>query len=152
VFDRLEEWKEVIGVKRTLPPILGPHDVAAVSQATLDFLRRNLGSDLPLSLSQVEQTVRLLSLAKRCSAARQRRGLTIAGVAEQLKVPQYRLKAIESCRVAETQPNIVEQYIRFLRLNRWFSRRASANQGTPATVGRDRSRVKASRGRTSGCS
>jgi ribosome-binding protein aMBF1 (putative translation factor) len=130
-------------VKKTLPPILGPDDVAAVSQATLDFLRQNLGNRIPLSLPQVEQVVRLFSLAKRCSAARERRGLTIADVAKELKLPQYRLKAIESCRVAEVQPHVVEQYIRFLGLNRWFSRWTDANQRTPATVRRLTSRAKA---------
>jgi hypothetical protein len=130
------------GVKKALPSILGPDDVAAVSQATLAFLRQNLGNHIPLSLPQVEQTVRHFSLAKRCAAAREQKGLTIADVAKKLKLPQYRLKAIESCRVAEVQPHVVEQYIRFLGLNRWFSRWTSANQGTPATVRRITSRVK----------
>jgi Helix-turn-helix domain len=139
-------------VSKALPPILGPHDVAALSQATLDFLRRHLGSDLPIFLPQVEHTVRLFSLAKRCSAARDRRGLTIADAAKELKVPQYRLKAIESCRAADVEPNVLEQYIRFLGLNRWFSRWVSANQDIPASAGRTSSRVKERRGRTNGCS
>ena len=137
-------------MRKALPAILGPDDVATVSQATLDFLRRNVGSHLPISLPQVEQTVRLFSLAKRCSAARERRCLTITDVAKELKVPQYRLKAIESCRAAELEPNVLDQYIRFLGLNRWFSRWVSANQGILASVGRVSTRVKERRGRTRG--
>ena len=135
---------------KPLPPILGPKEVTALSQAALDFLRRNIGSQLPITLPQVEQTVRLFSLARRCAAARARSSLTIADVARELKVPQYRLKAIESCRAAEIEPNVLEQYIRFLRLNRWYSRWVIVNQGTPDTIGRSRSKTRG--GRTSGWS
>jgi hypothetical protein len=116
-----------VGTK-ALPPILGPREVAAFAQAALDFLRRNVDPQLPISLPQVEQIVRLFPLAKRCSAARKRRDLTIADVARELRVPQYRLKAIESCRPAEVEPRVLDQYVRFLRLSRWYSRWARANQ------------------------
>jgi Helix-turn-helix domain len=139
-------------VAKALPPILGPNEVAALSQATLNFLRQNLGSHLPIPLAQVEETIRLFSLAKRCSSARERKGLTIADVAKELKVPQYRLKAIESCRAAELEPNVLERYIRFLGLNRWYSQWVSANEGTPFRLGRGSGRVKGRSGRTSGWS
>jgi hypothetical protein len=86
--------KEASSVKKQrLPPIPDAERVGEVSRATLDFLRRNLGGNLPLSLPQVEETVRFLPVAKHCSAVRERKGLTISDAAKQLKVPQYRLLA-----------------------------------------------------------
>ena len=128
-----------------LPPILDPDDVAALSHATLEYLRGNLGGgELPaaLSLALVEQTLRFLPVAKRCAAARERRGETIAEVAKELKVPQYRLKDIESGQLTAVDSAVLEQYISFLGLRRWFSRWANANQDAPAPVGKLASRGK----------
>jgi len=115
-------------VKKQLPPILKAHHVAELSRATLDFLRRNFGDGLPLSLEQVRETVGFLPVAKRCSAVRERKGLTVSDVARELKVPQYRLKAIESCSVAQVNLDVLHAYIKFLGLSGWYNTWARSNK------------------------
>jgi hypothetical protein len=117
--------------KERLPPILDAQRVGDVSRAMLDFLRRNLGGNLPLSLPQVEETVRFFPVAEHCSAVRERKGLTISDAAKQLKVPQYRLKAIESCLVAEVKSDVLHAYIKFLGLSGWYGKWARSQKAGP---------------------
>jgi hypothetical protein len=56
-------------------------------------------------------------------------------VAAALKVPQYRIKAIEEGSVRSIQPDILRRYIAHLRLNRWTGRWASANSKLASKLG-----------------
>ena len=84
-------------------------------------------SIIPFSID-LEALVRFRAVAERCRAARESRGLTIKEIAANLKVPQYRLKAIEEDHLRELKPAILEKYVGFLSLQRWFARWAKANR------------------------
>ena len=62
------------------------------------------------------EILRLSSLGAKSQEVRGKRGLTIKEVAVQLKVPQYRLKAIEEHRKNEILPEVLERYIKFLKI------------------------------------
>jgi len=74
-----------------------------------------------------EEVIRLSSLGAKCQEAREGLGLTIKKVAVQLRVPQYRLKSIEERHGTEILPNVLEKYIKLLKIEKWFQKWAEAN-------------------------
>ncbi len=74
-----------------------------------------------------EEILRLSSLGAKSQEVREKRGLAIKEVAAQLKVPQYRLKAIEEHRENEILPEVLERYIKFLKIEKWYKKWAEAN-------------------------
>ena len=62
-----------------------------------------------------------------CKEAREKMGLTVKQVADQMKVQQYRLTAVEENR-AEIRVDILERYIDLLGLRDWFSGWVASNQ------------------------
>lgn len=75
-----------------------------------------------------ETTIRMSSLAARFEEARVARGQSIKEVAAQLRVPQYRLRAVEQGRASDIVPEVLAKYSAFLDLDRWCKRWATANQ------------------------
>jgi cytoskeletal protein RodZ len=75
------------------------------------------------------------SVRKRFQSAREARGLSIKEVAVQLKVPQYRLKAIEEASVSEIKQDIFQKYSEFLELEDWVSEWAAANKKLATKLG-----------------
>ena len=74
-----------------------------------------------------EEVIRLSSLGARCKETREERGLSIKQVAAQLKVAQYRLKAVEEGHQNQMLPDVLRQYICFLGLEKWYRKWAKAN-------------------------
>lgn len=89
----------------------------------------------PGSVQSVESTIRIGSLARRCQAERERLGLTLKQAAAQLKVPQYRLKAIEDGHISEFRGDILMKYRDMLGLHDWIERWAEANPGLARKLG-----------------
>jgi len=75
----------------------------------------------------VEDTVRLGSLRAQCKAKREERGLSIKEAAGLLRVPQYRVKAIEDGACREVLGPILQAYIEELGLDAWYERWRWAN-------------------------
>ena len=75
------------------------------------------------------------ALAARFQEKRVAQGQTIKDVAAHLRVPQYRLRAIENGRVSEITPEILAKYSIFLGLDRWCTRWANANRLLGAQLG-----------------
>jgi len=75
----------------------------------------------------IESGVRLSSLAKRCEARRREMGFSIAEAARVLRVPRYRLKAIEAGSVGSIQGKILRAYLVHLRMGAWYKRWKSVN-------------------------
>lgn len=99
------------------PPVVGPQ----------------FGSDL-------EDIVRFSSLGRRCAERRAELGRTVKDVALELKVPQYRLKAIENGHVKDVVPDVLGAYVAFLGLGAWYERWAKANPRVAARRGKVRGR------------
>jgi hypothetical protein len=85
----------------------------------------------------VERTVRMMALSANCRQAREKRGLSIKDVAAQLRVPQYRLKAVEAPSTGSLKPEYLRAYIHFLDLTKWARRWAAANPALAQELGID---------------
>ena len=76
---------------------------------------------------KTEDVVRFLGFSTLCKRTREERGLTIKDVSRELKVPQYRLKAIEEKMVEQILPDVLNQYVDFLGLQECFEKWAENN-------------------------
>jgi len=69
-----------------------------------------------------------MPVGKEFAAAREARGLTIKKISQQLRVPQYRLRAIENARVRDLRSDAVSKYAEFLNLTNWYQDWCSENE------------------------
>jgi transcriptional regulator with XRE-family HTH domain len=74
-------------------------------------------------------------LADRAKQTRASRGLSIKDVSTQLKIPRYRLTAIEEGRLSEVKPEIALRYFQFLGIESWVKRWSRANLVLAKRVG-----------------
>jgi len=65
--------------------------------------------------------VRFQMVSEMCRSEREKKGITFKQIALSLKVPQYRLKYIESSSVKNINAVILESYIDYLGLRKWFN-------------------------------
>jgi hypothetical protein len=65
--------------------------------------------------------LRFQIVSEMCRSQREKRNLTFKQIALSLKVPQYRLKYIESSSVKYISTDILENYIDYLELRKWFN-------------------------------
>jgi hypothetical protein len=114
--------------------ILNADEVEFLSGATLQFLRRNLAGDM-FSASAIEESVRFDALAKRCSTRREAKGFSVPKLSKLLKVPQYRLKAVDQGKVREVDPTVMRKYVAYLGLGSWFRRWARENRELVGRLG-----------------
>jgi hypothetical protein len=70
----------------------------------------------------VQDNVRFISVSTHCQEAREMKGINIKEASFILKIPQYRLKAIESGGVSGIRPNDLHAYIKYLDLDKWYKR------------------------------
>jgi DNA-binding XRE family transcriptional regulator len=87
------------------------------------------------SSGRLENTVRWLSLKVRCEQARAARGMSLKEAALELKVPKYRLAAIEAGTFGELKPDVARQYFRFLGIEPWVRRWSRANRDLAKRAG-----------------
>ena len=85
----------------------------------------------------IERTVRLSPLAKRCEARRREMRLSIAEAARHLRVPQYRLKAIENASAGYIQGKALRAYAAHLGMGTWYKRWREANPALAARIESD---------------
>jgi hypothetical protein len=71
--------------------------------------------------------IRWSSLKSRCEEARGERGLSLKDAAAALKVPRYRLAAVEGGTLSALKPDIAGRYWRFLGIESWVKRWIRAN-------------------------
>jgi len=64
--------------------------------------------------------IRFQMVSEMCRNEREKKNLTFKQIALSLKVPQYRLKYIESSSVKNISADILENYIDYLELRKWF--------------------------------
>jgi hypothetical protein len=82
----------------------------------------------------VESTLRFGAVAEKCRKAREERGLSLKDAATTLKVPQYRLKAIEASHVQGIDAVVLKLYVEFLGLERWLGQWARHNRALHARL------------------
>ncbi|MCM8771330.1 MAG: helix-turn-helix domain-containing protein [Candidatus Omnitrophica bacterium] len=81
-----------------------------------------LGQDLTKRLGRdfSKDMIRFHPVAQKCKQIRQEKGLTIKQVATSIKVPQYRLRAIEDSSLRYILFDVLKRYVDFLGLTDWF--------------------------------
>jgi hypothetical protein len=110
--------------------ILTEEEVGLVSDATVDFLRRNFPVS-PSSLfdrASIERITRYHAVALRLSAARTSVGKTIQEMAKVLKVAQYKLRALEGSATGSIDPELLRRYAAHLGVQPWLGRWIRANR------------------------
>ena len=75
----------------------------------------------------MSDTVRWSSLQARCEEEREKRGLTLKDISSDLKIPQYRLRAIEKGALREIRPEFAHRYFQYLGIGSWVKRWARCN-------------------------
>jgi hypothetical protein len=72
--------------------------------------------------------IRFQLVSEMCRNEREKKGLTFKQIAISLKVPQYCLKDVESSSVKNIKVDILENYIDYLDLRRWFNKWKRCNK------------------------
>lgn len=117
--------------------ILSEEEVAQTTKALRKLLREEFPSIKPGFLRSAEDTVRMHSLRLRFRQARESRSLTFKEVATRLKVPQYRLKAVEEGSLSEIDPTVFTKYRDFLGVEQWVCQWVESNRKLAAKLGID---------------
>lgn len=68
-----------------------------------------------------EDMIRFQMVSEMCRNEREKKGFTFKQIASSLKVSQYRLKYIESSSVKNINADILESYIDYLDIRKWFN-------------------------------
>lgn len=121
--------------RKTSTRILNEEEIRAAAKLIPKMLGESFARLAKERGLRVEDTLRYGSLAARCAEARSERGLSLKEAAAALKVPQYRVKAIEQGHLSSVQPDVLRRYISYFGLNRWVGRWASANSSLAKKLG-----------------
>jgi len=110
-------------------PGLLPSNAEVKAKAVLirEFLGSELLSHYPEIDRNIEDSIRFNPVARVCEHMRQSRGLSLKEAAAALKVPQYRLRAIEAGTMPHIEAGILLRYLEFLKIMDWFELWKSAN-------------------------
>ena len=113
--------------KTERPNILSDIEVQILSQV----LQENIGDKISQKAKELginfEDVIRFSSLSKKIQEKRESLGITIKEVSKQLKVPQYKLKDIESNRTGNFNFKTLKDYIEYLKLDDLFKEWLEAN-------------------------
>jgi len=89
-----------------------------------DYIVSALGPHVAQALKKynfnVSDFLRFRQVSEMCQRERERKGLTIKQIAEHLKVPQYRLKDVEDGGIKRIIVPVLENYVDYLDMRRWF--------------------------------
>lgn len=115
-------------MKRTLDKaaILTDAEVAFLAKQLQNLMAESFPG-LVASMGDSERIIRMMALSENCKNARESRGLSIKEVAAHMRVPQYRLRAVEDGSMNSLQPQCLRAYLEFLGLTPWARRWAAAN-------------------------
>jgi hypothetical protein len=104
----------------------------------VERMRGMLGPDISDMLDSLNinpnHLVRFRYIADLCKSTREQKSLSLKEVSSRVKVPQYRLKAIEGSSISEIILDDLEEYIRFLDLEDTFSNWTKENQDVYASI------------------
>ena len=114
--------------------ILNKREVKQLAEGLRKLLGQSVMRAADAHGLDVESMLRFWSVAEKCREAREERGLSLKDSASSLKVPQYRLKDIESSHVNAVDGAIFKSYVELLRLRRWFGQWARHNRALHARI------------------
>ena len=115
--------------------ILTGAEVKALAKAVSAMLGPGFAEIAARFELRAEDGIRFHAVAAKCTIARESRNLSVKQAAATLRVPQYRLKAIERSSTREVRGDILERYAALLELTSWLRRWATANRALSAGLG-----------------
>jgi hypothetical protein len=106
-----------------------------LTDAEVAFLTQEISRALGPGVSEIAKsyglrtsdTVRWGSLRARCEEEREKRGLSLKDISSELKIPQYRLRAIEDGSLRYLKPEFAHRYFHYLGIESWVKRWARGN-------------------------
>ena len=107
--------------------ILTDEEVTFITNMTLNMLEDSFGDNPHFNTQSMERIVRWSSLRARCEREREKQGLSLKDASVRLKIPQYRLRAIECGELGTFEPAMAREYFRFLGIERWVAGWRKAN-------------------------
>ncbi|MFQ5906699.1 MAG: helix-turn-helix domain-containing protein [bacterium] len=126
--DKTDIQASLVKKLRRKTSILSDAEVAAAVGLIRSQLKASFGDIVDLSDGRIEDMIRWSALGARCEHERDKRGLSVRDISLRLKIPQYRLKAIESGILGKFEPEMARQYFRFLGIQAWLTRWGKANR------------------------
>jgi hypothetical protein len=103
-----------------------PHLDRQQAEFVVQRINEALGPEIAAMLSasglNPNHLVRFLAIASRCRRRRQEMGLSLKEASQQLRIPQYRLRAIEAGMLPQIALASLHAYIQFLGLAGQFAR------------------------------
>lgn len=98
----------------------------------LTLAKKQLGPDLACMIANspinMNHLIRFMGVAGLCRARREEKGLSFKEISSALKIPQYKLKAIEENSVMNIVPDILDKYIEYLGLGEEFGKWLEENR------------------------
>ena len=98
----------------------------------VDLVKFQLGEKISSLTSElninIHHVIRYLPLAKFCKKKRESLNLSLKEIGTKLKVPKYKLKAIEETSLHAVKHEILIQYVKFLGIEKEFELWAQDNQ------------------------
>jgi len=98
----------------------------------VELAKFRLGEEISSMTSELNinmhHLVRFMPVAKYCQKKREALNLSLKEIGLKLKVPKYKLKAIEETSLHEIKHEILIQYIKFLNIEKEFELWAQENQ------------------------
>ena len=93
------------------------------AEKVIDIIDSALGRKITSILGREysKDMIRFHPVGEECSKIREQKGFSVKDIAIQMKVPQYRLKAVEKSDITYIQPIVLERYIDFLGIREWFN-------------------------------
>lgn len=117
-FPHLNSQQAEFVVKR-INEVLGPEVAAMISASGLN----------------PNHMIRFLALASLCRNRRQEMGLSLKEASQRLKIPQYRLRAVEEGMLMQITPASLNVYIQFLGLADQFAHWRHGNEDVYDEIG-----------------
>ncbi len=100
--------------RKSIERMIEKHGAAKIAELIGDVLGPDLAGKIKERGIDGEETVRYMPLNTEIKQARKQKGLFIKDVSKTLKIPQYRLKAIEEGSFSQIEPNFFHSYTKFL--------------------------------------
>lgn len=126
--------RSVINTKN-LPDKLTAGEAKVIADMVIDSLGTQLKSLLARSDVSPADLILFMPVGKKFTGAREVRGLAIKEVSARIRVPQYRLRAVENARLRQLKSDAATKYAEFLKLTTWYQDWCSENEAFVAKYG-----------------
>lgn len=107
------------------------------AEILVNLMKERLGPEITSILNttnlNTNHMIRFMYIGNLCQKTREEKELSLKDVSRKLKIPQYKLKDIESSYTHNIQPDILETYIQYLGLdkemNQWLHNNKDVYEG-----------------------